>query len=538
MKLGTKDTTSVRAWRFILIEERWIPIRRKSGREEQIAPWEITDSHESDPVISLNAPRPDFNGALIQFLIGLVQTTAPPEDDDEWEARFDVPPSPNTLKVVFETVKDAFNLGGTGARFMQDFDEIETNPQNISGLLIDSPGENTLKNNADHFIKRGNINCMCPSCAATALFALQTNAPAGGAGYRVSLRGGGPLTTLVVGVSGGANSLWRTVWLNIIEKDEFLRICCDPKKKDTSDIFPWMAKTRTSEKHTGRDTTPEDINPAQMFWGMPRRIRLNTGDAKPGMCDLCGSATKETINTYRTKNHGVAYSGPFLHPLSPHSRQDGVPSPVHAQPGGVTYRHWLGLVQADKVNNREPALVVNKFVSCQRSDGSFRLWAFGYDMDKMKARCWYESTMPLLPLGEELREDYESDIANMVMAASEIVKNLKSCIKAAWFKRAKDKKGDMSFIGTRFWQNTEENFYDALHNLKISLEKGNEWGLIRQDWYKCICRTSLSLFDEAAWSGPIEDADPKRAVLARHDLERKNSSKKIREELLGLPKKS
>ncbi|MBW2598870.1 MAG: type I-E CRISPR-associated protein Cse1/CasA [Deltaproteobacteria bacterium] len=523
-----------------LIEERWIPIRRKSGKEEQIAPWEITDSHESDPVISLNAPRPDFNGALIQFLIGLVQTAAAPEDENEWEERFDAPPSPNELKVAFESVKHAFNLGGNGERFMQDFDRLETVPQNISGLLIDSPGENTLKNNADHFIKRDNINYMCPSCAATALFALQTNAPTGGVGHRVSLRGGGPLTTLVAGVGGGLDSLWRTVWLNIIEKDDFLRICCNPKKKDESDIFPWMAKTRTSEKDSGCTTTPEDINPAQMFWGMPRRIHLNIGDAKPGICDICGCATDIAIKSYRTKNYGVQYAGPFLHSLSPHSRQDGSPFPVHAQPGGVTYRHWLGFVQEDRKRNREPAFVVHKFRARPRQsdDVVFRLWAFGYDMDNMKPRCWYESTMPLLPLGKKIREEYESDIANMVVAASEVAKNLRSCVKTAWFKRTKDKKGDMSFIGARFWQNTEENFYDALHNLKISLEEGNECGLIRQGWHKLIYQTSLSLFDEVAWNGPVEDADPKRIVLARHELEKKNNSKKIREELLDLPKKS
>jgi CRISPR system Cascade subunit CasA len=146
--------------------------------------------------------------------------------------------------------------------------------------------------------------------------------------------------------------------------------------------------------------------------------------------------------------------------------------------------------------------------------------------------------MPLLPLSKEIREEYEDNVANMIMAASEIVKNLRGCVKAAWFKRTKDKKGDMSFIGTRFWQNTEEDFYDTLHNLKISLEKGNECGWIRNDWHKLICRTSLSLFDEIAWNGPIEDADPKRVVLARYELKKKNNSKKIRVELLALPKKS
>jgi len=523
---------------FNLIEKRWIPIRRKSGREEQIAPWEITDFHESDPVISLNAPRPDFNGALIQFLIGLVQTTAPPEDEDEWEEHFDEPPSPHNLKKSFETVKHVFNLGGNGKLFMQDFDEIETTPQNIAGLLIDSPGENALKKSTDHFVKGGNINCMCPACAAISLFALQTNAPAGGVGYRVSLRGGGPLTTLVVGADEGTNSLWRTVWLNIVEKNEFHRSCCDSRKKDDPDIFPWMAKTRTSEKHTGCDTTPEDINPAQMFWGMPRRIRLNIGDAKPGTCDICGSSSKEIIDTYRTKNYGINYFGPFLHPLSPYSRQDGVPFPVHAQPGGVTYRHWLGLVQTDKKNNREPAFVAHKFLSRQRDDWPLRLWAFGYDMDNMKARCWYESTMPLLPLEKDIREEYENDIAGMIMAASEVVKNLRSCVKSAWFKRTKDKKGNISFIDTHFWQDTEDDFYTILNKLKSALEEGDDHGVIRQDWHKVICRTSLTLFDEAAWNGPIEDADPKRVVLARQELERKNSSKKIREELLDLPKKS
>ena len=524
---------------FNLIEERWIPIRRKSGREEQLAPWEITGFHESDPVISLNAPRPDFNGALIQFLIGLVQTAAAPADEDEWENLFDIPPSQHDLKKYFETVKHAFNLGGNKGRFMQDFDEIETVPQNISGLLIDSPGENTLKNNADHFVKRGNIDCMCPACAATALFALQTNAPKGGAGHRVSLRGGGPLTTLVAGVGEGLDNLWRTIWLNIIKKDEFLRICCDSKKKDNPDIFPWMAKTRTSKKGSGCGTTPEDINPAQMFWGMPRRIRLNTRDAKPGVCDICGCATDIAIKSYRTKNYGVDYVGPFLHPLSPHSRKDNVPFPVHAQPGGVTYRHWLGFVQEDKKNNREPALVVHKYISRQRNDQLFRIWAFGYDIAaNNKARCWYESTMPLLPLGKEIREEYESDIASMVMAASEVLKNLSGCVKAAWFKKPKDKKGDTSFLGNRFWQDTEEGFYAVLNKLKTALEDGNESGLIRQNWHKLICRTSLSLFDEVAWNGPVEDVDPKRVVLARRELLKKNHARKIVEGLLDLPKKS
>ena len=66
---------------FNLIHEQWIPVRRQNGARSMIAPWQITDDLNGNPVIVLDAPRPDFSGALIQFLIGLVQTTMAPKND-------------------------------------------------------------------------------------------------------------------------------------------------------------------------------------------------------------------------------------------------------------------------------------------------------------------------------------------------------------------------------------------------------------------------------------------------------------------------
>ena len=81
---------------------------------------------------------------------------------------------------------------------MQDFSlkPEEAGLNSIAALLIESPGENALRNNSDHFRQARQVECLCPDCAAPALFTLQTNAPAGGVGYRTGLRGGGPLTTL------------------------------------------------------------------------------------------------------------------------------------------------------------------------------------------------------------------------------------------------------------------------------------------------------------------------------------------------------
>jgi len=77
---------------YNLINEKWIPVRRADGKKEIIAPWQVTDDIGSNPIVSLDANRPDFNGALIQFLIGLVQTTMAPKKDKNWGNGLTNPP--------------------------------------------------------------------------------------------------------------------------------------------------------------------------------------------------------------------------------------------------------------------------------------------------------------------------------------------------------------------------------------------------------------------------------------------------------------
>src|ERR671919_2930432 len=95
-----------------LINDAWIPIRRKSGQEAHIAPWEVTTRYDDDPVVALAAPRPDFNGALIQFLIGLLQTTCAPDSPRTWREWLREPPTPEALRGAFENNTYAFNLDG------------------------------------------------------------------------------------------------------------------------------------------------------------------------------------------------------------------------------------------------------------------------------------------------------------------------------------------------------------------------------------------------------------------------------------------
>ena len=69
---------------FNLIRDRWIPVQSGNDTIAIIAPWEITKNHTTTPATTIITPRPDFDGSLFQFLIGLCQTVLPPEDDEDW----------------------------------------------------------------------------------------------------------------------------------------------------------------------------------------------------------------------------------------------------------------------------------------------------------------------------------------------------------------------------------------------------------------------------------------------------------------------
>ncbi len=518
---------------YNLIREAWIPIRRKDGTRERIPPWKISSDYRENPVLELDAPRPDFNGALIQFLIGLVQTAAAPEHEDNWIDAFSEPLGEEQLRVAFEKVVFAFDLAGEKGRFMQDFEPLSGEQGDIDALLIEAPGEQTGKKNIDLFVKRDRIHGLCISCCATALFTMQTNAPSGGAGNRVSLRGGGPLTTLILG-----DTLWETVWLNVLEQDDFLSLC-NRGKSAPGDMFPWLAPTRTSEK--GETVTPLEVHPLQMFWGMPRRIRLDLESLGEGSCDVCGINDMRRIDGYHARPCGVNYSGGWRHPLTPYGKNgEGDYLPAHGQRGGVYYRHWLGLVRSSGEDNpRQPAGIVHHFFRDRYRllrEHPFRLWAFGYDMDNMKARCWYESVMPLYYVDEDVRQDFEHHAATLIDAATETGKNLRGALRRAWFKAETKVKGDMSFVDAAFWNSTEAAFYFLLDEGRDRLVQGGDMSEIREKWREAIRREAMAVFDRLAMSAPIGHGDPKRVALARRDLGGAFISNKMKYEILGLPR--
>ena len=508
-----------------LLIDPWLPIVRRDGSRAVIAICDIVEGYKTNPIINIEAPRPDLRNGIFQLLVGLLQVMALPDDEDAWEDLWEEPYSANDLRGKFTKYASCFCIDNLqGPAFMQDYDwerlAEAKDGVSVASLLIDAPGANTRKENKDHFVKRGQIEVMDPYWAAIALYTLQTFAPAGGQGHRVGLRGGGPLTTIVLPKEKDA-TLWEKVWLNIFNQKDVQSWPGYMKHKQISDIFPWMGPTRTSMDD--EITTPDDCHPFQMYFGTPRRIRLNfTATLK--RCELSGRETDAGVSMFHTLPKGVNYNGPWLHPLNsysvdPNKPEEG-PLSQKGQPGGISYRHWLGLSR--KTERYIPAKVVSHLDSDSKrsilgAQGGI-LWVAGYDMDNAKARCWYESTLPLYSISPANEVRVTELVEAMIAAASESAQSIRSCIKQSWFDRPKDAKGDISFLDTSFWQNTEPPFYSILQQL---IEKPFDDIVVPAcivRWEKELRKEAFQLFDKWALSMSEDGLDMRRVVNAREFL--------------------
>lgn len=502
-----------------LITAPWLTVLDRDGVSRAICPSQLS----TDGLQDLLAPRPDFRAALFQFLIGLLQTAFAPEDEDEWLDYWRQPPTQAQLEQAFAPWAPHFELlQAQGPAFLQDLQPgTGFGVRPVRELLIDLGAVSNL-----HFNKPENINGLCPSCAALAVYTLQANAPKGGRGHLSSLRRDGPVTCFVLPrkAAGEATSLWQKLWLNVLPQDELTQPNSSFSGKAPKDILPWLAPTRTSEKKDGQ-TTPEQAHALQVYWGMPRRIRLDHANTVAGHCDLCGCQHPALLTQYGTKNYGVNYLN-WLHPLTPYyhdPKKKDPPLSVKGQKGGLGYRHWLAFTLGNNDKRPDSAQIVRHFLQRRLNklgrDFQGDVWACGFDVDNMKARCWYDATLPTFWIAPQQQQHVAAEIGQWLDIAHEASKLLHKAIKAAWADRPADMK-DEPAIAQSFWQGTERLFYQQLEAvLQEGAFEPKPLIALRKAWLYGLHRKGLDLFDDWVTGEYQKDWDIERTVKARVDLD-------------------
>src|SRR5689334_5601922 len=117
----------------------WLPVRRASGARDKIAPHALADGGR-DPPAALDFPRDDWNTAVGEWLIGLLQLACPPADDAHWARQLRDPPAPDALAAALAPLAAAFGLDGEGPRAFQDLEPLAGPPRSLAALLVEAPG--------------------------------------------------------------------------------------------------------------------------------------------------------------------------------------------------------------------------------------------------------------------------------------------------------------------------------------------------------------------------------------------------------------
>lgn len=460
-----------------LISDPWIRVLRHSGRDV-IRPDQIAEGD----VLRPDWPRPDLNLACYELLIGLVHLAHPPATTDDRSTL----PDTADLRASMASLVPAFNLLGDGPRFLQDLEPLEDKARPPEMLFIDSAGDNAVNKNADLMVRRGRYDTLPLPLAAMALYTLQAFAPAGGRGNCTSMRGGGPMVTLVKPVEQG---LWPLVWANVPRGN--------PLTEDQLSALPWMRPTETSEPVNGkrRISVPPSDDPsraaAEIFFGQPRRLRLIAED---------GAVTGVVQRPW-----GTNYTG-WRHPLTPYYRKGTDLLPCHPRPGRFGYRNWRGVILKSETGLRPEAL--EQYMRDIEGPNCSLIVA-GWAMRNMMPRDFIWSEQPVFPLSDE----QEYDAENSVEAAEQSGYALAACVQEAV--------GE-SKLASGAGHNAREAFFSAtqlpFEAMLASISAGHPFSA--QRWVDTMRTAALPIFDAQALPGLADLGETRRrqAVSARAKL--------------------
>ncbi len=461
-----------------LLSDPWIPVRLKSGARRVIAPWQVADPEIAFP----DWPRADLNIACLELLIGLVFMADPPGDEEDWEDR--QTPDPGRLRAKLAPFAEAFNLLGDGPRFMQEAGALDAKANSPDMLFIDSAGGNTIRNNADLMVWRDRYGALALPMAAMALYTFQSFAPSGGAGNRTSMRGGGPMVTLVDPGQG----LWPLIWANV-------------PNGTAAEVhsLPWMRPSRMSNpKH---EIYPEQGAPVEAFFGMPRRLQL---------------VGEDTVTGVVQRPWGNNYAG-WMHPLSPYYRLKVGTEwlPKHPRAGAFGYRYWLGVVAAQSKQEEsglaQRADVVREWLARRGIGRAAQVLVAGWAMDNMKPRDFILSSVPLLSLDDQAQRCLQGMVEAADLISLALRASLKPLVAEGEAREA---------LREEFYARTEKAFQDRAVGLS-----GATADCTAVNWLEDMQAVALDLFERRALPG-LSDRDPRhqQEIVAAHGRLRANLS--------------
>ena len=281
-----------------LLEAPWIPVRADGGSGAfQLLSYQKLLCEEGAWRISL--PRDDLELATIQLLVCMTQIMFLPGDEDVLLERQDTPLTAAEFADGIAPCRDWFDLDHPTQPFMQTRGVVAKEVTPIQKLLIGLP-EGT---NHAFFNEPGEVGALSAPIAAIALFHQATNCPSFGGGFKGSLRGGAPITTLVDG-----RTLREQIWRNVLTPNLIRRDFPGWRHDFTNDQPTWIAPIQGKETiHAHRIGLVRGL-----FW-QPTHVEL-IASPESGPCDMLGVEAGSCYSGFRKEKFNFTLEDTWPHP--------------------------------------------------------------------------------------------------------------------------------------------------------------------------------------------------------------------------------
>lgn len=391
-----------------LLKDAWIPVRNGADFQ-QITYKELLCSEQSECQVAL--PRDDLEMACIQMLAALTQVIFMPADKKELRTRIKTPLTEQEYETEVKKYEEWFDLAHPKWPFMQ-VKGVNGEWTSIQKLMIGMP-EITSKSASAHafFNEPTEVRSISSGITAIALFNQASNSPSFGGGFKGSLRGAGPISTMVM-----STNLRKTVWENVLHED------------GVRDLIPWYDETKENDKPVWVDPVPKgDIQPHSiglirgLFW-QPAHIELVKAD-KLMSCDLVGGANQECYEGFRKERYVYDLKGVWPHPYSPRQFESDGSIKYLAFKGDDPAWMQMSEFLFNTATNQKPGYL-SAAVVAQQSDSSFCLLIGGYKVKKGALIVYRRHELYSMPAGwsDDLR-DRIIEIVEIGLAMKEILVN-------------------------------------------------------------------------------------------------------------------
>lgn len=281
-----------------LLEDPWIPVRADSGT----GPFQLLTYRAllCDPGQNwqISLPRDDLELACLQLLVCMTQVMFLPEDDPELRYRIASPLPPDVFNARIAPYSDWFDLDHPTQPFMQTRGVKAADDTPIQKLLIGLPEGN----NHAFFNEVDEVRHLSGSVAAIALFNQASNCPSFGGGFKGSLRGGAPITTLVFDAD-----LRRMIWGNVLTRPRLAERQIDapgPAQDKPTWVDPITEKSTIHWNQIGLMRG--------LFW-QPAHVELvRAKRSRP--CGLLGGDAAEGYGGFLKEKFNFTVEGVWPHP--------------------------------------------------------------------------------------------------------------------------------------------------------------------------------------------------------------------------------